>query len=133
MVQYADKPMTCRDCGKQFTFTAGEQEFYASRGFSEPTRCADCRAARKASRDSGDRGYGGDRGYSSRGGGSGSDREYSSSGGGYSSSSRSQGGARQMYQAVCADCGKPTEVPFEPRQGRPVYCRDCFEKRNPRR
>ena len=40
MSQYADKTMTCRDCGKQFTFTAGEQEFYAQRGFSEPTRCA---------------------------------------------------------------------------------------------
>jgi len=131
--QYADKPMTCRDCGKQFIFTAGEQEFYGSRGFSEPTRCAECRAARKASRDSG--GSGGDREYgSSRGGGYGSDREYSSSrSGGYSSGSRSQGGERQMFQAVCADCGTTTEVPFEPRQGRPVYCRDCFEKRNPRR
>jgi len=124
--QSADKTMTCRDCGKQFTFTAGEQEFYASRGFSEPTRCGECRAARKASRESGDFGsrdygrssYGGDRDYSS--GRSSSNRDYS-------------GGARQMYKAVCADCGVTTEVPFEPRQGRPVYCRDCFEKRNPRR
>jgi CxxC-x17-CxxC domain-containing protein len=119
VAQYADKSMTCRDCGKPFAFTAGEQEFFASRGFSEPTRCPECRAARKASRDSG--------GYSSRGGGYGGDRDYSGRGG-----SRSQGGERQMYQAVCADCGKPTEVPFEPRQGRPVYCRDCFEQRNPR-
>jgi CxxC-x17-CxxC domain-containing protein len=112
--------MTCRDCGKQFTFTAGEQDFYASRGFSEPTRCPECRAARKTGRDSG--------GYGSRGGGYGGDREYSGRGG-----SRSGGGERQMFQAVCADCGKTTEVPFEPRQGRPVYCRDCFEQRNPRR
>jgi CxxC-x17-CxxC domain-containing protein len=127
--------MTCRDCGKQFTFTAGEQEFYASRGFSEPTRCGECRAARKASRDSSD--YGGGRDYSRSndyGGGRsqsyGGGRDYSRSsdyGGG-----RSQG-TRQMYKAVCADCGTTTEVPFEPRQGRPVYCRDCFEKRNPRR
>ncbi|MDY6917413.1 MAG: zinc-ribbon domain containing protein [Chloroflexota bacterium] len=35
---------------------------------------------------------------------------------------------RQMYPAVCAECGKETEVPFEPRQGRPVYCRDCYNK-----
>jgi CxxC-x17-CxxC domain-containing protein len=98
--RYADKPMTCRDCGKQFTFTAGEQEFYASRGFSDPTFCLECRAA---------------------------DSEYSS----YGSSPRLQGGARQMYPAVCAECGKPTEVAFEPRQGRPVYCRDCFQKHYP--
>ena len=37
-----------------------------------------------------------------------------------------QPGARAMYPAVCATCGKPTEVPFEPRAGKPVYCRDCF-------
>jgi hypothetical protein len=41
-----DMTLTCRDCGQAFTFTAGEQDFYASRGFTEPTRCADCRAAR---------------------------------------------------------------------------------------
>ena len=35
---------------------------------------------------------------------------------------------RQMFPAVCADCGKETEVPFEPSQGRPVYCSDCFRK-----
>ena len=35
---------------------------------------------------------------------------------------------RQMYAAVCAQCGKETEVPFEPRNGRPVYCSDCYSK-----
>ncbi len=116
MGQYTDRNLTCRDCGKQFTFTAGEQEFYATRGFSEPTRCASCRADRKASRDSG--GFGG--------------RSYGESRGGYGGG-RGQGGPRQTFTAVCADCGVTTELPFEPRQGRPVYCRDCFEKRNPRR
>jgi len=40
------------------------------------------------------------------------------------------GGAktRQMFAAVCAECGKETEVPFEPREGRPVYCSECFNK-----
>ena len=33
---------------------------------------------------------------------------------------------RTMYPATCAACGVETEVPFEPRQGRPVYCNDCF-------
>ncbi len=36
--------------------------------------------------------------------------------------------ARQMFSAVCAECGKETEVPFEPREGRPVYCSECFNK-----
>ena len=44
-------------------------------------------------------------------------------GGGYGY--RSQ---RQMFPAVCAECGKDTEVPFEPREGRPVYCSDCYSK-----
>lgn len=35
---------------------------------------------------------------------------------------------RQMFPAMCSACGKDTEVPFEPREGRPVYCRECFAK-----
>jgi CxxC-x17-CxxC domain-containing protein len=35
---------------------------------------------------------------------------------------------REMYPAVCAQCGKQTEVPFQPRGDRPVYCSDCFRK-----
>ena len=53
----ADTTLTCRDCGQAFTFTSGEQDFYASRGFSEPSRCPDCRAARKAQRDGGGSSY----------------------------------------------------------------------------
>ena len=45
-----DKTLNCRDCSSTFTFTAGEQEFYAEKGFTnEPTRCPDCRKAKKAS------------------------------------------------------------------------------------
>ncbi|SMC47187.1 zinc-ribbon domain containing protein [Papillibacter cinnamivorans] len=40
----------------------------------------------------------------------------------------SRGASRQMYDAVCAECGKPCKVPFEPRNDRPVYCSDCFRK-----
>jgi CxxC-x17-CxxC domain-containing protein len=40
---------------------------------------------------------------------------------------------RQMFPAVCAECGKDTEVPFEPREGRPVYCSDCYRKVRPSR
>jgi len=46
--------MECKDCGAEFIFTAGEQEFYAEKGFdNEPTRCKECRAKRKASRNNG--------------------------------------------------------------------------------
>ena len=45
---YEDKTLTCKDCGSEFVFTAGEQEFYASRGFqNEPQRCKACRDIRK--------------------------------------------------------------------------------------
>ena len=64
--------------------------------------------------DEGDRG-GGRGGYGGgRGGGRGG-------GGGY-------GGPRDMHSATCSDCGQPCEVPFKPTEGRPVYCRDCFQK-----
>ena len=99
-MEYTDKTLTCSDCGSAFTFDAGEQEFFASKGFeNEPGRCPDCRAARKQQRSGG--GYGG----------------------GYDSGYRQQ---RQMHPAVCATCGKDCQVPFEPRDGRPVYCSDCF-------
>jgi len=37
-------------------------------------------------------------------------------------------GPRQLYDATCSDCGEETKVPFKPTEGRPVYCRDCFQK-----
>ena len=51
-----DKDLICKDCGQAFTFTAGEQEFFQERGFSEPIRCKTCRDARKAQKP--DRGGG---------------------------------------------------------------------------
>jgi CxxC-x17-CxxC domain-containing protein len=42
------------------------------------------------------------------------------------------GRERQEFEVTCADCGKQTTVPFEPRGDRPVYCRDCFDARRPR-
>lgn len=38
------------------------------------------------------------------------------------------GAPRQMFDATCASCNQPTQVPFQPTEGRPVYCRDCFRK-----
>jgi CxxC-x17-CxxC domain-containing protein len=57
MALTTDMTLQCRDCGRDFIFTAGEQEFYASRGLTNnPSRCPECRAARKSSN-----GYGGER------------------------------------------------------------------------
>lgn len=36
---------------------------------------------------------------------------------------------REMHDAVCADCGADTKVPFEPRNDRPIYCSDCYQAR----
>ncbi len=94
-MSFQDKSLQCSDCSQEFTFTAGEQEFYASRNFqNEPRRCPECRQARKSERN-------GNGSYGSR---------------------------RQMFPVTCAECGTNTEVPFEPRGDKPVYCRDCYDK-----
>ena len=107
-MSFVDRSLVCRECGQEFTFTAGEQEFYQQRGLmNQPGRCTDCRAARKAS--------GG--GSASYGGGGGSR-------GGY-------GGEREFFTATCSSCGKEARVPFQPRGDKPVYCSSCFETRRP--
>ena len=58
-MSYESRELTCADCGVVFEFSAEEQEFYASRGFSEPKRCRNCRTAKKNARNAGSRqGYG---------------------------------------------------------------------------
>ena len=106
---YDDRDLTCVECNSEFVFSADDQQYHADRGYQEPKRCPSCRQAKRA----GGGGYGGGSGY---GGG----------GGGY-------GGSRQMYDAVCADCGNACQVPFQPTQDRPVYCSDCFSKHKPSR
>ena len=97
---YVDKQITCVDCSTPFTFSSGEQDKFAQLGFqNEPKRCAPCRAAKKQAS------------------------------GGDSGRPRSSGGPREMFPAVCAECQKPTQVPFNPRGDRPVYCSDCFSRR----
>ena len=94
-----DQTLRCRECGVDFIWTAGEQDFYASRGLTNPpSRCPSCRAARKASMGNGGGGYGGGR-----------DRA-----------------PREMHEVTCASCGGVARVPFLPRGDRPVYCSDCF-------
>jgi CxxC-x17-CxxC domain-containing protein len=107
MTSYADQTLTCRDCGQAFAFTAGEQEFYAERGLNNaPGRCPACRAAHKAQ------------------GGAGAKRVYSANAG----RDYSERAPRQMHEVRCASCGGVARVPFVPRDGRPVYCSDCFKQ-----
>ena len=80
-MSYADKPMTCRDCGQAFVFSSGEQEFFAQKGFTnEPSRCPECRSARKASGGGGGGGYSSGGGYSGGGGYGRQEREHRCSG-----------------------------------------------------
>jgi CxxC-x17-CxxC domain-containing protein len=104
-MSFQDKSLQCADCGATFTFTADEQELFQSRGYTnEPKRCPECRQARKSER-------------------------YGSSSG----SSSNFRAPRQMFPATCAQCGKATEVPFQPRGDKPVYCSDCYRKVRPAR
>lgn len=111
---YSDKILTCADCGQAFTFTGSEQEFYANRQFSEPRRCASCRAARKAQRNEG--------GYSSG-------SSYGSGSYGGHSSYGAPRAPREMFTTTCSNCGQEAKVPFQPTSGKPVYCNDCFAAR----
>jgi CxxC-x17-CxxC domain-containing protein len=116
MSNFQDRTVACNDCGSTFIFTAGEQAFYQERGFSDPKRCPDCRAARKAQRSSG--------GYQSAGQ-AGRSRGF---GGGERRSGRERP-QRRMYDIICDDCGQPAQVPFSPRDDRPVYCKECYQAR----
>lgn len=50
-------------------------------------------------------------------------------GGGFGGGGFGGGRPREMFKATCAECHKECEVPFKPREDRPVYCKDCFSKR----
>ncbi|MFH1639984.1 MAG: CxxC-x17-CxxC domain-containing protein [Chloroflexota bacterium] len=98
---FEDKTLQCFDCGANFIFSVEEQEAFHAKGYANaPKRCPSCRQVRKERQEQ-------------------QGNNHRNNGVPY----RSQ---RQMFPAVCARCGKNTEVPFEPHEGRPVYCRDCY-------
>jgi CxxC-x17-CxxC domain-containing protein len=95
-----EKSIDCFDCGVTFTFTVEEQQSYQAKGYSNaPKRCPSCRQARKA-------------------------RQMNES----NLKNRQSGfqSERPLFSATCAQCGKSTQVPFEPKGDRPVFCRDCY-------
>jgi len=95
-MSYEDKTLECVECSTSFTFDAAEQEFYANKGFTNEPKR--CPTCRQA-------------------------RKQRSSGGGYGGYGQRP---REMHTATCATCGKDAQVPFQPREGRPVYCSDCY-------
>ena len=102
--RFSDKVLVCRDCGNEFVFSAGEQEFYSTRGFSEPTRCAECRAA---TQDHARRGA-----PAGQGSGASTGDDRSGGYGGRESTGSMRSGPRQMFKVVCAECGQETEGPI---------------------
>jgi CxxC-x17-CxxC domain-containing protein len=95
MAEFQDRTLKCVDCGTDFTFTAGEQQFYHEKDFkNEPKRCKSCKTKRQSG-----------------------------------SSERSGPPGRVETSAICSQCGRETTVPFRPTQGRPVFCRQCFQGR----
>lgn len=96
-----DIEIRCIDCRRQFTWTAGEQDFFHAKGLTNPPkRCKPCKKAKNQRL---------------------SDIE----------KARIDGKRHHVVMpAECATCGKVTTVPFYPSQGRPVYCRDCYKELN---
>ncbi|MCL6635912.1 MAG: zinc-ribbon domain containing protein [Peptococcaceae bacterium] len=106
---FEEKLLNCKDCGRDFVFTVGEQEFFAGKGFQhDPSRCPECRAARKARKS-----------------------ESGSAGGGYGQFGGTRA-ARQSFEVSCSQCGAATTVPFKPSEDRPVYCEDCYRQKKRR-
>ena len=95
----ADKTITCKDCNSTFVFTESEQAFFKEKGFENDPQR--CPDCRAAKKQQ------------SRG----------NSRGGYGRMER------EMFPAVCAECGKATTVPFRPNTEKPVYCKDCYQQR----
>ncbi|MGI9058580.1 MAG: zinc-ribbon domain containing protein [Ktedonobacteraceae bacterium] len=97
-MNFVDKTLKCRDCENDFVFTAGEQEFYQQKGLMNQP--GRCPSCRSARRNS-------------------------SGGMGGRSGERAP---REMHDVICAECGAETQVPFLPKNDRPVYCSSCFDK-----
>jgi CxxC-x17-CxxC domain-containing protein len=103
-MEFQDKVLACITCGRTFMYTAREQEFYKEKGFIEPKHCRECRQQRKMRRES-------------------MAQEVPVG--------IDPGTSRALFEVICAECGKRTQVPFKPLTGKPILCKDCFvQKKN---
>src|SRR2546421_3109295 len=117
-MSFQDKTLTCRDCGREFIWTAGEQEFYAARGLQNaPTRCPEDRAARRAG------GGGGGSSYGNRGGGGGG---YGGGGGGGGES-----GNRGQHTATRSQRRREDRGPFQAPRHKPPLGPTRLQRRHP--
>ena len=99
-MEFQDKVLKCIDCGADFVFTAGEQLFFHDKQFkNEPKRCKTCKTKRVAVL------------------------------GAPPLPGQNYHSSKVETRATCTQCGKETTVPFRPTQGRPVFCRECFQSR----
>lgn len=100
-MEFVDRVLTCGDCGNKFVFTAGEQLFFFDKQFkNDPKRCKPCKGKRQGD-------------MLARQG----------------SEAIPKVSFRTETRTMCSTCGVETTVPFRPTQGRPVLCRECFQKR----
>ena len=101
-MEFVDRLLTCADCGDEFIFTAGEQLFFFDKQFkNDPKRCKPCKFKRASA----------------------ATRPGTAPGTAVLS--------RTETRTQCSECGVETTVPFKPTQGRPVLCRQCFQRRQP--
>jgi CxxC-x17-CxxC domain-containing protein len=99
---FVDRLLTCADCGGEFIFTAGEQLFFFDKQFkNDPKRCKPCKFKRAGS--------------------------------GLRAGANPSGNvlSRTETRTKCSECSIETTVPFKPTQGRPVLCRECFQRKQP--
>ncbi|HZQ69198.1 MAG TPA: zinc-ribbon domain containing protein [Terriglobales bacterium] len=98
-MEFQDKILKCIDCGADFVFTAGEQLFFHDKQFKNEPKRCKTCKAKRVSVLG-------------------------------AAPAQSNGGfAKVETRTVCSNCGKDTTVPFKPTQGRPVFCRECFQSR----
>jgi len=114
----------CIDCGHQFSVPSGEAAFALDRGLPTSPRCPSCRAQRRAERN----------GDLLKPGASSAPRYALNDHGTFGGVAPVSTGFRNgpptpRFSVVCSSCGKDTTVPFEPRRGRAIYCKTCFDQR----
>ena len=132
MTMYADKTLRCVTCGADFTFTAGEQQFHASKGFTnEPRRCLGCRQARRGANQRPEAAP-----LPPTEGEPAPERQEVTAGAARQPSPRparpaqaaTADSGRQRYAATCSACGGETMLSYEPVGNRPVLCSTCYDK-----
>ncbi|MEJ7763814.1 MAG: CxxC-x17-CxxC domain-containing protein [Thermomicrobiales bacterium] len=108
----------CADCAAPFAVAVAEATYYRDRALPGPARCRSCRSTRRAERNAGIR--------ASLSAAHDSAQPRAQDRGRGRAVPAGRNGPRPAFSTTCAACGAATTLPFEPRPGRPSYCRACF-------